>query len=425
MNPRRTALLPRLAAATLAIQGLAFAQAPTLTATIRFLDPKAMDSIVNANNGQRNLLIGGGGIVEIRSGATGALLGTLVAGPVGSGFGNAVAAVGDQDGDGQEDILVGAPFSTGNGQAFLFSGSRGAGYPLLSTINPLPANVGGNTAMAFGWSVARLDNLDGTGSQEFAVGAPRWEPSPGLTRIGLVEIVSSTSPGTSPVTLRTLFGSTMLEEFGYSIATLHILPGGTGTIASFAVGSPSPQNFFNDPGAVSVFSGLILSLTQAQALISNFNYPTRFDMGTCLAATDVNGDNEEDVLTGLPDVGNFILARSAYVRFGAGFTTGQVVGTTVSQLNTGWSVSECGAFDANAGNEMLVGAPDASGSPTPVAGHAFILSTAGLVHDVLAPVSPSAPTGDPSFGKVVSEIDTSILRFAVAAPATGRVYIFN
>jgi len=367
-------------------------------------------------------------------------LGSLAPGPLGSGFGNAVATVGDQNGDGQEDILVGAPFSTGNGQAFLFSGSRSAGFPLLATFNPAPSNVTvastgfTNTAMAFGWSVSRLDNLNGTGSQEFAIGAPQWQPVPfgfGSDRIGLVEIHSNPSFG---VPLKTLFGSTHLEEFGYSITTLRKLGGvTTATPADFAVGSPSPQNL-SDAGAVSVFSGLILSLTQPQALISFFAYqpqaPSRFDMGTCLASTDANGDNHDDVLTGMPDVANISQIRSAYVRYGAGFTSGQVVGTTVTPpmlpLNTGWSVSECGAFDANAGDEILAGAPDASGSPMAVAGHAFILSTwtPAPVHDILAP-NDVLPNGDPSFGRVVSEIDTSLRWFAVAAPATNRVYIYH
>lgn len=434
MNPRASRFLSSVPAATLLLNGLALGQAPTLTATIGFVAPTAMDSILNATSGQRNLVIGGGGIVQIRSGASGALLGSLAAGPSGSGFGDAVATVGDQNGDGQEDILVGAPFANGNGQAFLFSGSRGAGFPLLATINPTPANVTiaatgfTNTAMAFGWSVSRLDNLNGAGSQEFAIGAPRWQSQPfgfGVDRLGLVEI-GTTDLGPGAPALTTLFGGRPLEEFGFSVATLRNLPGsGADAIASFAIGSPSPLDP-NDSGAVQVFSGLILGLSQATALISAFNYPTRRDMGTTLSATDTNGDGQDDVLTGLPDIGNAATATSAHVRFGGAFTAWQNLGTVVPTfptLNVGFSVSECGSFDLAPGDEVLAGAPDASGSPVAVPGHAFILSSfapsPGIVHDIVA------PNGDPSFGRVVSEVDPALQRFAVAAPATNQVFLFN
>jgi hypothetical protein len=424
------------------MQGTALAQGPTLSFTLRPPATTAMDSIAdNASGGQRNLIVGSGpnNVVRIFSGTTGLLLATLVPGgggpPFGSGFGQSVATVGDQDADGQEDILIGAPFSNATGQAFLFSGSSAAGFPLLGVLSPDPANIPLtplSNQMAYGWSVSRLDDLNNTGKQEFAIGAPRWETTiAGGTaqRVGIVEIRTTDpqfSPPAGPPALKTLFGSFALEEFGYSITTLRKLGGlSTLTPANFAIGSPSPQDFSfypsDDRGAVQVFSGAILSLTQAAALIQKITPPGgHYDMGWCLASTDANADNQDDVLMGEPNFAQLSTVHTARVQFGFGFTTGQSMAFSAS-LAEGWSVSECGSFDANPGDDLLVGAPNMFGVPLPVVGHAFIMggTSGALIHDIVSPNSEA------SFGMVVSEIDTSIGRFAVAAPNSNRVYIYN
>lgn len=76
-------------------------------------------------------------------------------------FGYAVSALGDIDGDGRSDVLVGAP--GGNGAVHLISGADGR---LIATVNPPVA--GG----AFGAGVAGVDDLDRDGIREFIVGAP-------------------------------------------------------------------------------------------------------------------------------------------------------------------------------------------------------------------------------------------------------------
>jgi hypothetical protein len=105
-----------------------------------------------------------GGRVYVFSGADGALVRTLANGSW--DFGSAVAAVGDVNDDGIEDVIVGDREVFGNGRAHLFSGADGA--PIHSFVSPNPITNGG-----FGASVSGVGDVDGDGVPDLAVGARR------------------------------------------------------------------------------------------------------------------------------------------------------------------------------------------------------------------------------------------------------------
>lgn len=100
------------------------------------------------------------GRVFVFSGATGELIYNLAEGP-GELFGYGIADAGDVDADGRHDIVVGARF--GN-RAYVYSGASGE---RLLTLD------GENLGDEFGFAVAAAGDVDRDGYDDVLVGAPR------------------------------------------------------------------------------------------------------------------------------------------------------------------------------------------------------------------------------------------------------------
>ena len=102
------------------------------------------------------------GRVEVLSGANGSPILTFD-GPPGARLGQALAPAGDDDGDGRDDLLVGAPFEAPGGFARVVSGADGSVLRLF-----LPSGQGDD----FGAALARTDT-NGDLVSDVVVGAPR------------------------------------------------------------------------------------------------------------------------------------------------------------------------------------------------------------------------------------------------------------
>ena len=107
----------------------------------------------------------GTGYAKVYSGSTGALIRTLTGGAPGDRFGCSVAGARDIDGDSRAELLVGADQDTigGEGYARLYRGSDGV---VLHTFDGLASGS------RCGISVDGLGDLEGNGSFELIVGAP-------------------------------------------------------------------------------------------------------------------------------------------------------------------------------------------------------------------------------------------------------------
>lgn len=92
-----------------------------------------------------------------------------ISGSSGDYFGWSVSTAGDVDGDGNDELLIGAPGSddggTDSGAAYIYDLDSGVSYKTKY--------IGGEAGDAFGTSMCALGDIDEDGWDDFAVGAPK------------------------------------------------------------------------------------------------------------------------------------------------------------------------------------------------------------------------------------------------------------
>jgi hypothetical protein len=132
-------------------------------------------------------------------------------------FGSSVASVGDMNGDGFADVLIGAKFADPGGRmnagtVSLFLGS-------VSGIEAQPQRVlEGETAGAqFGYSAASVGDVNGDGSMDLLIGAPGASVG-GMMNAGKANLFLANADGFSSMPQRSFEGSSPNEAFGSSVA---------------------------------------------------------------------------------------------------------------------------------------------------------------------------------------------------------------
>jgi hypothetical protein len=121
--------------------------------------------------------------------ATGRALHTLRGDLPGGHFGEVVVGLDDVDGDGAPDLAIGVPGSPNDprfhGEVVLASGRTGA---VLHRVTHATAGE------LYGRQLALLDDLDGDGARDLAIGAP-WAGDAAHPRAGRVEVRSARGLG--------------------------------------------------------------------------------------------------------------------------------------------------------------------------------------------------------------------------------------
>jgi len=218
-----------------------------------------------------------------------------------AGLGWSVASAGDVNGDGYDDVIVGAPSYNARGAAFLFLGAA-SGIPksnLAGAATRLESNQAG---ARFGWSVAGAGDVNGDGYDDVIVGAPYYDTAEGDAGAAFVFHGSATGiDDGGPATAATVLeGDQGFGWLGYDVA-------GAGDVNGdgyddVIVGAPYYNTAEMYAGAAFVFHGSASGIPSGDASSAaarlEADWEDSFYGESVAGAGDVNGDGYDDVIVG-------------------------------------------------------------------------------------------------------------------------------
>ncbi len=328
-------------------------------------------------------------------------------------FGFSVSSVGNVNGDGWDDVIIGAPDydngQTDEGCAFLYLGSP-TGLPSSPSLT-----VELNQSYAhFGYSVSGAGNVNNyppplpdEGFDDVIVGAPHFRISPTEER-GCAVVYPGSPSGLDFAHLVAVIGVQAGADFGYCVSSAGDV--NNDSRDDVIVGAPYYDNGQIDEGLAFVYFGSPVGLDPSTWWTYESNVSDAHFGASVSSAGDVSNDGCDDVIIGSPDYANGqIQEGAAFIYLGSTSSPPPTSPSWTAEGNSaygrfGMSVAHAGDTNLDGYNDVAIGAP---GYGATNAGGVF------LYHG-----SPSGPSLLPSWS---AESDQALSQFGYSVSSAGDV----
>ncbi|MBK8611717.1 MAG: FG-GAP repeat protein [Chitinophagaceae bacterium] len=295
-----------------------------------------------------------------------------------SGF--SVASVGDVNGDGYSDVMMGAYLyndgaNNDEGRAFLYYGSS-------TGLSATPKCILDDADLAgakFGWSVASAGDVNGDGYSDVIIGAPFYNDGPNTIE-GRAFVYHGSPSGLSAVPNNTPDDANQIDaSFGWSVASAGDVNGDG--YSDVIIGAPDYDDGANtDEGRAFIYHGSAMGLSASPNSTPDDADQAGAKFGISVAcAGDVNGDGYSDVIIGAYsyDDGANLNEGRAFVYFGsAGGLSASPNNTPddADQANANFGYSVAGAGDVNGDgySDVIIGAWRYNDGANTQEGRAFV-----------------------------------------------------
>lgn len=327
-------------------------------------------------------------------------------------FGNSVSSAGDVNGDGYSDVIIGAYGNNNNrGRAYIYFGSSN----MDNTADVIL--TGGATSDLFGVSVSSAGDVNGDGYADVIAGASGYS-----TGTGRAYVYYGGSAMNNVVDV-TMTGAAASNFFGYSVSSAGDVNGdGYADVISGAYG------YSSNTGRAYIYLGGSVMNNVADITLTGETVNSNFG-NSVSSARDVNGDGFADVIAGA--YGHNSGNGRAYIYFG-----GPVLNNTADVIltgeagggNFGASVSTAGDLNGDGFTDVIAGAY----SINTFTGKAYIFFGGSTMNNVVDAAFSGESAGN-SFGRSVSSTGdvngdgySEVLIGANGFNAnTGRVYFYD